>query len=292
MQRSLSPWSVVSDSTNRMPGREFHSCPSPPLLRPSRGAGAKSRSKPPNLSTSRSIGDLRSLRKKLRDVMPPVPHLDTSAAVTSMKNSDSPTSSPEPPPTPPTPPSAVTVANLTVTPSASSSKERGHKRMLQRVVRSAPPVLSGFRFGASARGGEAESESGSPLATSTPSSSVWRKPLPTIPQEGDDAVPRRDNDEEATRTKAKPALRVEQCDSGRVDLEQRQVPRHRLSNIAHRCFSWLPKASQGSDDRCWPPIRRWKRSVPFPTALYKGSIPLQKGWFPSLQWDGLTIEVC
>jgi len=258
----------------------------PPALARSRN---EKQEQTPSLSTSKSIGDLRSLRKKLRDVMPPMPRLDTSAAVISMKDRDSPTSSPEPPPTPPTPPSAMTVANLTVTPSASSSKERGHKRMLQRVVRSAPPVLSGFRFGASARGGEAESESGSPLATSTPSSSVWRKPLPTIPQEGDDAVPRRDNDEEATRKK--PSRPSESNNVTVVELiPSKDKYRVTDSRTLHTDVSvGFPKRPKGRTIAAGShPSLETVSSLP--DGLYKGSIPLQKGWFPSLQWDGLTIE--
>lgn len=261
--------------------------PTPPPALARRGSEKNERST--NLSSSRSIGDLRSLRKKLRDVMPPMPRLDTSAAVTYAKPSDSPASSPEPPPTPPTPPSASTVANLTSTPSTSSSKERG-RRMLKRVVRSAPPVLSGFRFGSSARGAEAESDAGSP-STSNPSSSVWQKPLPTIPQEGDAAESDRVND--GKLVKKKPSRPSESNNVTVVELTPSK-DKYRVtdSRTLHTDVSvGFPKRPKGRTVAAGShPSLETVSSLP--DGLYKGSIPLQKGWFPSLQWDGLTIEVC
>ncbi|KLO19399.1 hypothetical protein SCHPADRAFT_865315 [Schizopora paradoxa] len=261
--------------------------PSPPPPALAR-RGSEKHERSTNLSSSRSIGDLRSLRKKLRDVMPPMPRLDTSAAVSSVKTGDSPASSPEPPPTPPTPPSASTVANLTSTPSTSSSKERGRKHMLKRVVRSAPPVLSGFRFGSSARGVESDSDVGSP-STSNPSSSVWHKPLPTIPQEGESGTS--DIVKGRTIVKKNPIPPSESNNVTEVEfIENKDKFRVTDSRTLHTDVSvGFPKRPKGRTTAAGShPSLETVSSLP--DGLYKGSIPLQKGWFPSLQWNGLTIE--
>ncbi|TDL22765.1 hypothetical protein BD410DRAFT_788078 [Rickenella mellea] len=170
-----------------------------------------------------------------------------------------------PAPGSPTEPSSANVTQASSVPSSpvhardANGRDRGRSRLLKRVVRSAPPILSSFLVNRT----DAD--------VSDPHAGLWtnEKPLPTVPvpplQLGFPAPAAYAGSEFAT-----------------MSLSD--------SRTLHTDISvGFPKRPKGRthSPNSHPSLESFKS---LPDGLYKGSIPLQKGWFPTLQWHGLTIE--
>lgn len=226
-----------------------------------------------SLRSVSSSADLRSLRRKAsfnRGLVPPMPRLDTSVSVTSSSSSQ---------PSSPSSPSSTTATSSNhshIQPEAPREKPRERTyshggRLFKRVVKSAPPILSSFRLSKAA---DSDSDGANQdviwLRPSGPGSA--EKPLPTIPQEGDYA----ENRNKTTLSIAPGATTIHLTDSRTL---------HTDVSVG------FPKRPKG---RAKAPGSHPSLDTvsALPDGLYKGSIPLQRGWFPSVKWKALSIEVC
>ncbi len=134
-------------------------------------------------------------------------------------------------------------------------------RFMDRVARSAPPILSMFRL-----------LTVDPDTIYDPHEALWvpekPKPLPAIPSEaqGLRTAPTPDPD-------AKDIYGVSDLRTLHTDVSVGFPKRPRGPTVHPHSHPSL-EVIRG-----------------LPDGLYKGHIPLQKGWFPSVHWKGLEIEV-
>lgn len=195
---------------------------------------------------------------------------------------------------------------------AGPSRERsgsGGQRLLQRVVRSAPPILSGFRLSRADPDG-AESSS----ASSSRKGSV-DKPLPTIPQlfngfngfntsqgstrlrSGSKSKPPSPTSSSASSSGGSTFSSVSSIATSvhsdkQLTTDGPEIAPQRVtdSRTLHTDVSvGFPKRPKGRSRAGSHPSLETVSALP--DGLYKGNIPLQKGWFPSIHWRGLRIEV-
>ena len=139
-------------------------------------------------------------------------------------------------------------------------------------MRSAPPILSSFRL---SKAVDSESEGlAQDVVWLKPSGPVVvgpDKPLPSIPREMDFS----ENRNKTTLSIAPGSTTIHLTDSRTL---------HTDVSVG------FPKRPKG---RAKTPGSHPSLDAvsALPDGLYKGTIPLQRGWFPSIKWKALSIEV-
>lgn len=284
--------------------------------------------KTPSLRTTFSSGDLGSFgfrsKQRSRPPIPNMPLLDIAAAVTGTSSSQS-----QSQPGSPITPTASSPSDRSF--SAPSSPDRGGEkksseqlrrsngRFFRRVAKSAPPALMGVD---SSRPGFSDGAGVGDLSdTASIHSSIWRtvtghKPLPSIPQDQPSpplpplppfatttssmnvvptGSPRHSLDRSSTSSSEREWLNVSVNEAGHkskiVTIPEEQKQRLSDSRTLHTDVSvGFPKRPKGRTPSpgSHPSI---KAASLLPDGLYRGRIPLQKGWFPSVKWNDFNIDV-
>ncbi|KAI5121710.1 hypothetical protein M0805_002103 [Coniferiporia weirii] len=214
--------------------------------------------------------------------------LDTSPAMFAMRSSRSLPESPSPSPFSSSPPPVP-----------------GQAGLFKRVVKSAPPIFSGFRFS------RADPDQGE---QSSPSASTWcsvQKPLPRIPQEEESAAalvsftPFQGPLPPLPRVAAQPDCTPCSGSSPQPPAPVLGTPK-KTGNVAAPAVAHtihLTDARTLHTDVSVGFPKRPKGAAPspgshpslesisaLPDGLYKGCIPLKRDWFPSVKWKALSIE--
>lgn len=238
-----------------------------------------------------STGALRSVasssdlgvahRKNARGPLPPIPRLDTSPAIIALHSSGSHSpSSPQSAGVPGSASPSTSVEGREKDTEKTRDAISSQRRLLKRVVKSAPPILSGFRLS------RADPDSDNPVPhtnSNSVSSSIWRqteKPLPTIPQESELPL-------SPTQAQVDELGRTTTLTVSPVTSSTRLTDSRTLHTDVSVGFPKRPKGRANSPGS-HPSLETINT---LPDGLYKGNIPLQRGWFPSVQWKGLSIEV-
>ncbi|THH12127.1 hypothetical protein EW145_g194 [Phellinidium pouzarii] len=232
----------------------------------------------------RSGSSAKNLKKGIR--------LDTSPATIGMRNSCF------------VPDSASTPPSSFSDPSPSSPLMSGRAKLLKLVARSAPPILSGFRF--SRVDPDQESQGSLPCA------SDWhpaQKPLPQIPQGPYPPLPVsfapfQGSTPSRARANTQPTLPsrdLAQFQSTTPIVDVQKNTRDAFADSQHMIHLSDSRTLHTDVSIGFP--KRPKGVAPspgshpsletvsaLPDGLYKGCIPLQRDWFPSVRWETLSIE--
>ena len=275
----------------------------------------KSAKSPPlrNATSSVELSSSFALKGKRRIAshfpIPPVPSLDTSAVASTASSS---TQSQPSSPTSPLSSSESRSISAPSSPDRRLGKSADHigrlpSRFFKRVAKSAPPAL---QSGRTARPGFSDASSDT-SDTASISSSVWRfgdKPLPTIPQDepspplpplpplnSSSMIARSEHLELSLRSSDQEWAKALANESGHrtavVAIPESRKQKLSDSRTLHTDvsvgFPKRPKA-RGSSPGSHPSI---SIASSLPDGLYRGHIPLQRGWFPSVHWKDFSIDV-